>query len=270
MKKRLVAVILLIILILSYLLWQNNHLSITHYRLEVTDDALHGIRIVQLSDLHAKTFGEDQERLVDKVLNRDPDLIVLSGDMLDDKVEDTEDHLAFLENLADEVPVYAISGNHEYWTGEIDTVKSVYETLGIDFIDDESRTVNVGEATFTITGIRDRTDFPNGYAYLESLDDAEGEYFELLLAHRPIHFEGYAAKGYDLVLSGHAHGGMVRLPFIGGVYGPDQGFFPDYTTGPYRNGETTMVVSRGLGNSVMPFRIMNRPEIVVITLEAKA
>ncbi|MFW5894872.1 MAG: metallophosphoesterase, partial [Bacillota bacterium] len=206
MKKRLIIPILLIVLIPLYLLWQNNHLSITHYSVQVEEDALDGIRIVQLSDLHAKTFGENQERLVERVREANPDLIVLTGDMLDDKVENTEDHLEFLGDLVDAAPVYAITGNHEYWDDELDSIMAVYEDHGVHFIDDTSEEVTVNDATFTITGIRDRTDFPSDAAYLDSLENAGSERFELLLAHRPIHFESYADKGYDLVLSGHAHG----------------------------------------------------------------
>ncbi len=251
-----------------YLLWQNNHLTVTNYNVTTHDEELEGVRIVQLADLHHKSFGEDQLRLEEKVLGLEPDLIVLTGDMVDGDVTDVETHLAFLGNLIDEAPIYAVSGNHEHTSDKMDDVRKVFDDLGVVLLENESRRVNVEDTSLELHGVSDPVSFKSEEAYPEALPDASDDAFDILLVHRPAYFDAYSDKDYDLVLSAHAHGGMFRLPFYGGIYAPDQGFFPAYTEGPYTEKGTTMILSRGLGNSVIPFRIMNRPDIVLITLKS--
>jgi len=266
-KRRWIIILSLVVCIPLYFLWQNTHLVTTHYEIDVSNESLNGLRIVQLSDLHSKTFGDSQERLVSKVLDLEPDLIVLTGDMIDKNVESIDNHLNFLRNFTEEeVPVYAVSGNHEYWTNNLDEIKVIYDDLGVVFLDDESSEVTINDTTLTLFGLSDRAKHPSDTAYLNALPEGEAQTFSLLLAHRSVFFNSYSEKDYDLVLSGHAHGGMFRLPFIGGLYSPDQGLFPKLTTGPYKKEDTFLIVSRGLGNSVIPLRIMNRPEIVVVNL----
>jgi predicted MPP superfamily phosphohydrolase len=214
-------------------------------------------------------FGENQKRLVKEVKTLEPDLVVLTGDMVDGDVESIETHLAFLKDLTDETPVYAVSGNHEYWSASSQEVKTVYDTLGVTSLEDECLLFSESSQPIKLCGISDYEKFSDFQDYRETIPKPEENTFNILLAHRPVYFDTYASFDYDLVLSGHAHGGMIRLPFIGGLYAPDQGFFPSYTTGPYIEDGTTMIVSRGLGNSVFPFRIQNRPEIIAITLENK-
>lgn len=268
-RKILIALLVFLVVITGYLLWQNNDITTTHQEIEVDSEALDGFRIVQLSDLHAKVFGENQKRLVEKVEALEPDLIVLTGDMVDGDVESIETHLAFLKDLTDETPVYAVSGNHEYWSASAEEVRTVYDTLGVTSLEDACTAFSDPSQPITLCGINDFEKFEGFQEYRQTLPEPEENTFNLLLAHRPVHFDTYASFDYDLVLSGHAHGGMIRLPFVGGLYAPDQGFFPSYTTGPYIEDGTTMLVSRGLGNSVFPFRIQNRPELVATTLQSK-
>ncbi len=215
-----------------------------------------------------RCLGENQKRLVEKVESLEPDLIVLTGDMVDSDVESIESHLAFLEVLTEDTPVYAVSGNHEYWSESSEVVRTVYDALGVSVLQETCTPFKDTAFPIELCGISDYEKFTGFQDYKATLPEPANNRFNLLLAHRPVFFETYTALDYDLVLSGHAHGGMIRLPFTGGIYSPDQGLFPSYTSGPYKDNDTTMVVSRGLGNSVFPFRVQNRPEIVLLTLKS--
>ena len=268
-KKKWIVALLVVVFATVYLVWQNNDLTVSSHEIEVDAEALDGLHVVQLSDLHAKTFGDDQTRLVNKVIALEPDIIVLTGDMVDSDVDSPETHLAFLGELSEVAPIYAVSGNHEYWSESAEEVETLYESLGVTSLEDACIPFSDTAYPVTLCGIRDYMTFSGFTDYEDSLPDPSQNRFNILLAHRPVYFESYAERDYDLVLSGHAHGGMIRLPFLGGLYGPDQGWFPSYTTGPYKESGTTMIVSRGLGNSVFPFRIQTRPEIIAIELKSR-
>lgn len=247
---------------------QNNALVTTKLEIESSNipKAFNGYRIVQLSDLHGKSFGPNQDRLIQRVKKSEPDLIVFTGDLVDAKRYDPGPGLTLLKKLSTLAPVYIISGNHEWWSGRWEELREEVGETGAFLLEDDAVTITENGEEIGLLGVDDPAggDVP---AVLQSVEKKKG--FNILLSHRPELFSDYAASGMDLVLSGHAHGGQVRLPFIGGLVAPDQGMFPEYTEGLYKDGDTNMVVNRGLGNSIIPLRIFNRPEVVEITLLAK-
>ena len=223
-----------------------------------------GFRIAQISDLHNMSFGKDNEKLIESVKAENPDIIVLTGDMMDDKTRDYDKLERLFEALADIALCYYVTGNHEaevykeYFAFEKrikDKVKTLHTT--------SSKIEKDGEGIY-IQGIDDPNFTPVFYDDLIKLGEKDG--VKILLSHRPEKFKQYVENGFDLVLSGHTHGGQIRLPFIGAFIAPTQGFFPEYSDGLYSDGNTSMIISRGLGSSVVPFRFSNRPEIVIIDL----
>ncbi len=257
-------------LLCAFVWWNNSCLSIS--RVTVEADVEESIRIVQLSDLHGAWFGFDQARLTAQVWEESPDVIVLTGDSID-SIHDCDAAVRLIERMAEIAPTYCVTGNHEELVRRSGT--GDYEK----FLDAIERTENAyllcGETVtlaegVTLTGADD-IPFAGGMSnygrYISRLSQQKGENFSVLLAHRPEMAEHYAAAEFDLTLSGHAHGGQFRLPFIGGLLAPGQGLFPEYDSGLYgfENG-TRMYVSRGLGNSVFPLRLFNRPEIAVIEI----
>lgn len=265
-KKWLIALLLLVLLLPPWLWWQNNGLQISRYTFqseEVSPD-IDGLRIVHLSDLQSKWYGDKQRVLSEKVADLQPDLIVFSGDLMDSNHFDPEAGYALMEQLIEIAPVYFSSGNHEHWTVQWPQIKTKLKDIGVSVMDAEHLTP-AAYPDVTIYGLGD----PVGYGMMESTQyrqsfELDDQQLNILLSHRPELVELY--QGFDLVFAGHAHGGQARLPFVGGIIAPNQGWFPEYDGGQYELGKTTMFVSRGLGNSLFPFRFLNRPEIIVVDL----
>lgn len=275
MKSKNIKITSIIILILAILLvWGTNDIvtSIYYVGSEKIPRDFDGYRIVQVSDLHNKEFGKNQKRLVDKIKSANPDLIVITGDIVDRRKWGTKNMEKFLENIEGTAPIYYVSGNHEVWSFKYDKVKNILKKYNVNILDDEVKSIKIGNSEIKIAGIID-TGFENREEYVPEIlqelkKKIKPEEYSILLSHRPEHIEDYANAGYDLVFSGHAHGGQIRLPFIGGIYAPHQGIMPKYTKGVINMRNTKMVVSRGLGNSVIPIRILNRPEITVTVLKS--
>lgn len=253
----------------AFLWWQNYGLQVTHTVVEAP--IAEGMRMVQLSDLHSTFFGIGQERLAAAVRNQRPDVIVITGDFSDRRGDERASTVLLME-LTKIAPVYCVTGNHEAaekisGNASYDRFLQAFETSGARLLRGE--TVRLTDE-ISLTGADD-VHFAGGLAkydeYLNALGaDAEGEY-RLLLAHRPEFFDKYAAAGFDLTFSGHAHGGQIRLPLIGGLYAPAQGVLPRYTSGLYEQEDgVRLFVNRGLGNSVFPQRLGNRPEVSVIDI----
>jgi len=275
-RKLLVSVILILIAALTvYLLIDNVSPKITN--ITVTSDKLpaelDGFRIVQISDLHNAVFGNDNEKLLSLITAENPDIIVITGDIYDERKGDYSSPLCFASNVAQIAPTYFVTGNHEIAADDHQSFIEALKKENITVLDNESAYPVIENEGISLLGINDPTSVKET---LNSDDKTrrmlneityDKDSYTILLAHRPELVNVYAEYGIDLVLSGHAHGGQIRLPFIGGLYAPHQGIFPEYDSGLYRVGSTDLIVSRGLGNSSFPLRIFNSPEIVSVELK---
>lgn len=233
-------------------------------------ESFDGFKIVQLSDLHGAEFGEDGMELVEKVKELEPDIIALTGDFVTD-----EGDLAAVEKLAARLtelcPVYFISGNHEFGSGLAVKVRNILERAGVKYLSNEYLTISRGEDGILLGGVED----PLAYADMlspdelaQKMNDAAPDAFKILLGHRNYWMTEYPELPVDLIFCGHAHGGLIRIPGVGGLIGTDRSLFPDFDAGEYNNGRYTLIVSRGLGNSVSIPRVFNRPEIVCVELSS--
>lgn len=233
-------------------------------------ESFDGFKIVQLSDLHGAEFGEDGMELVEKVKELEPDIIALTGDFVTD-----EGDLAAVEKLAARLvklcPVYFISGNHEFGSGLAVKVRNILERAGVKYLSNEYLTISRGEDEILLGGVED----PLAYADMlspdelaQKMNDAAPDAFKILLGHRNYWMTEYPELPVDLIFCGHAHGGLIRIPGVGGLIGTDRRLFPDFDAGQFNNERYTLIVSRGLGNSVSIPRIFNRPEIVCVELSS--
>ena len=257
--------------------WQCWGLQVTQTEavLDRLPEGFDGYKIVQLSDLHGHEYGEGNEELLALVREQKPDLIVVTGDVIDQEGQ-MEMIPALAKGLAAIAPSYFVTGNHEWslGTGAVKELKNVLFQCGVRPLSNQFEVLERNGSQMVLAGVDD----PNGYADQmtpEALFAQIGQQtpglFTLLLAHRNDRFGEYADAGYDFVMSGHGHGGIVRLPFLGGLVGTNRHFFPKWTSGIYTVGDSTLFVSRGLGNNTVPFkgfRIFNRPELAVVTLKS--
>ncbi len=269
----------IVIVIILFCNFQNKHLETTHYTYaaEQLGADLEGYRIVQISDLHNAKFGKNNQKLVDRIRECEPDMIVLTGDLVDSNYTNVDRAVQFVDEIVKICPVYYVTGNHEYWLekSEYDELMDGLIGAGVVILDDQVVEISRGDAKFRLVGLDDKsladgtlgTLLNNTHNVVH--EDSDEREFTVVLAHEPQYFARYAGTGVDLVLSGHAHGGQFRLPFVGGIVAPDQGFLPEYTAGEYYMNGTEMIVSRGLGNSVIPVRLFNFPEIVCVELVGK-
>lgn len=283
-------VLLIVIALLLFCSYQNRHLETTYYtyKAEQLGADLEGYRIVQISDLHNVKFGKNNQKLVDRIRECEPDMIVLTGDLVDSNHTNVDRAVQFVDEIVKICPVYYVTGNHEYWLekSEYDELIDGLVSAGVVILDNQVVEISRGDAKFRLVGLDDRSLADGTLEALlsdESIRNNQAEQKEeiadnedsgekeltVVLAHEPQYLARYAGTGVDLVLSGHAHGGQFRLPFVGGIVAPDQGFLPEYTAGEYYMNGTEMIVSRGLGNSVIPVRLFNYPEIVCVDLVGK-
>ena len=256
--------------------WQQTGIEVTETAVELSGlpEAFDGLRIVHLSDNHGYEFGEGNSELLAMVEAQKPDLIAITGDLID-REEQILMVPALAKGLCAIAPTYYVTGNHEWSLGSrtVRELKDLLETCGVNVLSNEYRVLESNGASVVLAGVDD----PNGYAdqktseeLYEEIADENPDSFVILLAHRNDAIERYAAAGYDLVLSGHAHGGIVRLPFTDGLLSPARTFFPTWTAGVYTVENTTLFVSRGLGNNTVPingFRLFNRPDLAVLELK---
>lgn len=274
MKKRtkaLVIIAILLLLIAAGVLTSRYMLQTTEYTVVSSrlPEGFDGFRIAQVSDLHGYEFGEGNARLLASLKAASPDIIAITGDMADENTDMAviDRFLAGVSNIA---PVYYVSGNHEWWARCIPELEALFEKYGVRYLKNEYEVIERGGDSIVIAGAED----PNGPAdmttpeeLVDIINSNEASPFTVLLGHRNYWVEEYPDLQVDIILSGHAHGGIVRLPLLGGVLGSGFRLFPDYTAGVYESGRYSMIVSRGLGNSVAVPRFLNRPEIVVVTLK---
>ncbi len=264
--------------LLLWTLWGNTALMVSHVTVPGSrlPPAFSGFRIAQVSDLHNAEFGAGNERLLGLLAESAPDLIAITGDLVDAGHTDTETALAFVAEAVKIAPVYYVPGNHEAHLPQYAALKAGLEEAGAVVLEDRAAALWRDGEAITVAGLSDPAFAGAGELFGEApamvraklgalLEGERG--YTLLLSHRPELFDVYSGCGVDLVLAGHAHGGQFRLPLVGGLIAPNQGLFPRYDAGLYTSGGTSMVVSRGLGNSVIPLRFNNRPEVVLVQME---
>ncbi len=261
----------------AWTLWGNRALMVSEFTVsgERIPEAFSGFRIVQISDLHNAVFGDGNALLLRKLAETEPDMIVITGDLVDSRRPDVETALKFVAEAIKLAPVYYVTGNHEAALSEYADLRTGLKAAGAVVLKDEAVTLERDGEKLLLMGLHDPDFTLKGDIFgevpamagtkLKLLAEGKTGY-KILLSHRPELFEIYAASGIDLIFSGHAHGGQFRLPLVGGLIAPNQGFFPKYDAGLYTKDSTNMVVSRGIGNSIIPIRFNNRPEIVVVTL----
>lgn len=279
MSKKIKRSILLIATLVGcsiFLYLQNNLISITEVKITSSKipSSFKGYKILQISDLHNKKFGDNQDVLIQKIKSIDPDIIAITGDLIDSKSYDAEVSMQLIREIVKKYPVYFVTGNHEQWSGKYNRLEKELKKYDVNVLRNEHVGIRKGEQEINLLGIDDPEfvtgNRDEGNIIIDEIKKAKIEMqpdkYNVLLSHRPEFIKEYTNERLDLVLSGHAHGGQVRLPFIGGLVAPNQGVLPKYTAGLYVEQNTSMVVSRGLGNSIIPQRILNRPEIVVVQL----
>ena len=279
-KTILTLISFLLIILIGWTLWGNTALEVNKY--EIVSDRIpkefDGFRMAQVSDLHNAEFGENNSKLIELLSQSDPDIIVLTGDLIDSRQTDIDVALAFGQEAMKIAPVYYVSGNHEARVREYEDLKMDLLEAGVTVLENQKVQITREGENITLMGIDDPS-FWEDYLFGDSASVArqaiedlqnESDGYTILLSHRPELFDVYVDTGMDLVFSGHAHGGQFRLPFIGGLVAPNQGFFPEYDAGLFSEVNTTMIVSRGVGNSIIPIRFNNRPEIVVVELHPTA
>lgn len=275
-KKHIIIAVLSITIILGlWIVWGNTTVGVTHY--EVTSDKLpisfDNYKIAVVSDVHNAEYGENNSRLIALIEKQEPDMIAITGDLVDSSKTDIEIAKNLVENLVEIAPCYYVTGNHEAWIGEeYQELEKILLDANVIILHDEYVEITQNNETIQIAGLDD-PDFTDTDSFVQEsilemkLSDMNlSNNYCVLLSHRPETFGAYVSHDIDLVLSGHAHGGQFRLPFIGGLIAPNQGLLPEYDGGVYTENETTMIVSRGIGNSIIPIRFNNRPEIVMVTL----
>ena len=264
------------IVLIMWIAWGNTALELNEYQIksEKIPDAFHGFRIAHVSDLHNAEIGEDNSKLLERLKSAEPDIIVMTGDMIDSYHTDIEIALQFIEKAVEIAPCYYVTGNHEAGLSkeEYQNFEECMVNYGVKVLHDESVLIKKDGESIALGGLDDlafafyhnEIQYSDLSNHIQSLFDES--YFQILISHRPELFATYVEADIDLVFSGHAHGGQFRLPFIGGLVAPNQGLFPEYDAGLFLKYGTNMVVSRGIGNSIIPLRVNNRPEIIVVEL----
>lgn len=275
------------ILMYLYIKYNVNTLEVTKYVVEnkKVPKEFDGYNIVQISDLHSKLFGENNKKLIQKIKSLNPDIVVVTGDLIDGENNNYNVALDFMKEISKLYRVYYIIGNHEQKSlikKYKDEYKNYFNKLHqIDFVNLDNNKVEIvkGDSNINLYGL---TVPYSCYKYLfdnqettsididfleEKLGKVDREQFNILLAHTPFYFDEYEKWGADLTLCGHVHGGIVRLPIVGGLLSPDRKFFPKYDLGEYTKNKSTMIVSKGLGGSKVLIRVNCKPEIVNIKLK---
>lgn len=276
-KRTFLITIILIILGCLFVYFENNNIVITKYtyKNEQIPSQFENLKILQISDLHNAQFGKNQNTIIRKIKKCQPDMIFITGDIIDANRYDLQKAITLVKQVVDIAPTYYVSGNHEAWSNHYNEVKAALLEEKVVVLDNDSIDIKRGKDSITLIGLKDpaflHSDyfFGTDYSAWENYLKSQVKYnkFEILLSHRPELMDIYKKHNVDLVFSGHVHGGQFRLPFVGGVVGPDQGFFPKYDAGEFVEENTTMILSRGLGNSIIPLRIFNRPELVLVELD---
>jgi predicted MPP superfamily phosphohydrolase len=277
-KRRIILIAILIILLTLVIFFIDSNIRLVTSEFELhypnLPQEFDGFRIVVLSDLHGARFGRDNERLVRRVIEAEPDIIALAGDFIDEyNMPPIERQLEITDTLSSRLmeiaPVYFVTGNHDWASKELPRLLEILENNGVTVLRNNHVLLESGSQSIILAG----TDDPNGPAdmirpreFVRNVREAEGDGFFIMLEHRNRNLQLYSELGVDLVLSGHSHGGIIRLPFTDGLIDSRIGLFPEHASGVNTIGDTSMVVSRGLGSWIIWMRLFNNPEVVVVEL----
>ena len=292
MRKFKIVTLLIVLILFVYLYFENTSLFIVQKNEIVSnkiDSNFDGYKILQLSDLHSREFGENNIKLINKIYKIDPDIIVCTGDMMNSTEDDGHVFINLVKKISKDYPVYYIDGNHEQLVeynnvGVYDEFISSLKDLDVKVVKNTKIKLQKGSSYINMYGLNiDLVYYSTKSALKESnieytednfsktinKETFENNKYNILLTHNPIYFEVYEKSGVDLILSGHVHGGIIRIPFKGGLLSPDQEWFPKYYHGLYTINDTNMIVSAGLGNDTVNFRIFNPFEMNLITLRSE-
>ena len=265
----------------AFCYYQNNKISIT--KLKVKSNVNKRVRIAQISDLHSKEFGKDNNTLYKVIMDQKPDIIVATGDLIDSNMKRINEIVEFCSRLNKKVPVYYILGNNEMRCSRVNEIVEKLKQKNINVLENEIATIKIKGNIINILGLAEkrvdkgemfyskvnsRYEIENVENLFRRLENLKG--IKIVLSHYPENFEyvgnySYNKYNFDIMFSGHAHGGQFILPGLGGVFAPGQGLFPKYYKGIYGN-KNKLVVSRGLGNSGFPLRLFNRPDLVIVDI----
>lgn len=269
-KRRVIIVIVLILLLIAC----DMRLKTVVYIIE-SDKVDNAVTLALITDLHSDKYGKEQKTLLNAVDEQSPDIVLLGGDIFDDK-KSYDNAEVTIKYLAEKYPCYYVTGNHEYWSEDIDNILEIVDSYGVKVLSGDCDTITVNGESINICGVDDPavveyTEHGQGIEWQmkEALKGVDTENYTILLSHRPELVDKYKEYDFDLVLSGHAHGGQWRIPgIINGIYVPNQGLFAEYAGGRYDYDTGTMIVSRGLARESTPIpRIFNRPELVIVKVK---
>lgn len=274
-KKKIIFLTIIVTIILAsstYFFFENSTLEKTTY--EILNDKVNSeLKIAQISDFHNTKLNRLKEKIINELKSENPDVIMITGDIIDSRREDIDVSLNFIKKIKDIAPIYYVNGNHEIRSNNYDELKEGLISNEVNVLENKASIFNKDDTTINIIGINDPSYVHDNYIddkdiVNKVLDDItyDSNLYTILLSHRPELFDTYKEKNIDLVLTGHAHGGQIRL-FNKGLVAPNQGLFPKYTSGIFLCNNTSMITSRGIGNSVLPFRINNNPELVIIKIK---
>ena len=273
---------ILIILVLGilcgfYLHYENTTLCISEYEIKSNKipKSFDGFKIAQISDFHNTDCDKLKNSLVQNLKDQKPGIIVITGDFIDSRRTDIDGAIKFIKRINNIAPVYYVSGNHEARINNYIDLQNGFWQNNVKVLYNQTEIIFKNREKINIVGIDDptinkpKTDEEKTVKTAIEKASFDKQNFTVLLSHRPELFDIYAQEEIDLAFTGHAHGGQIRIPFLGGVIAPAQGFFPKYSSGVYQKDGSKMIVSRGIGNSFLPFRINNRPELIIATLKTK-
>ena len=269
-KKRILIEIIVVVVLLGLCVWTWVPFT-EHITLDLSEGDNETTRVVLITDLHSCYYGPNQNTLIKMVEKQNPDIVILSGDIFDDELKEENAEIT-VKRLAEKYPCCYVTGNHEFWSNHVDEIKTYVRNAGAVVLEGDCETIEVRSRKIDICGVDDPTRLTRDEwtkQLKEAYSECEESHIKILASHRPERVSIYEQFGFDLILSGHAHGGQIRIPFLNrGVFAPNQGSLPKYVSGAYKlkNG-STMVVSRGLARESTPLpRFFNHPEIVVIDI----
>ncbi|MCB2342614.1 metallophosphoesterase [Clostridium estertheticum] len=286
-KKFFIVFLLLVTIITTMIYFDNNVLQVSHYTVKSNkiQTSFNDFKILQLSDLHSKDFGNHNYKLIEKINSENPDIVVMTGDMINTSDTDFEVFINLAEQVSKNHVTYYIVGNHEENLTD-DKLKSLTNKLGrigISVLDNKKVTITKGKDSINLYGLWFNLRYYKDANYYNEkelffgvgqnktlLGNLDSNLYNILLTHNPLYFDTYSSWGADLTLAGHIHGGMIRIPFVGGLFSPERRLFPKYDAGKYQINGKELIVNRGLGDGNLLIRIFNRPEISVITLKHKS